>query len=177
MCYNYLAQQICYNPGQDRKIAAILTSVCVCFFFEVFMDKYIDEIIKLSIRAYKLGEVPVGAVVVFNNKIIAKGFNNKIKSNNAMEHAEIVAIKKAAKKIRDWRLCECDLYVTLEPCSMCKEVIKQSRIRNVYYLLDKLDYKKEYNKTRFIKLDKDKSFQQENYRKILSTFFKDKCKR
>ena len=88
-----------------------------------------------------------------------------------------MAIRKAAKKLGDWRLNKCDLYVTLEPCNMCKEVIKQSRLRNVYYLIEKLEYKKDYNKTVFEKITEKESFQQLKYKEKLSAFFKYKCKR
>ena len=131
----------------------------------------------LANKAYKKIEIPVGAIIVFNNKIISKGYNKKNRKNDITNHAEIIAIKKAARKFKDWRLTNCDLYVTLEPCDMCKEIIKQSRIRNVYYLLDKLDYKKGYNKTNFNKMNIENSFQQKLYQEKLSTFFKDKCKR
>lgn len=141
------------------------------------MEKYIDELLKLCDKAYLKNEVPVGAFIVFNNKIISKGYNKRSKNNDIMGHAEIIAIKKAAKRLHDWRLSECDLYVSLEPCNMCKEIIKQSRIKNVYYLLDKLDYKKEYEKTSFNKIETEDSFQQGIYKEKLSTFFKDKCKR
>lgn len=141
------------------------------------MNEYINELLKLSKKAYKNNEVPVGALIVFNNKIIGKGYNVRAKNNDVLGHAEIIAIRKAARKLKDWRLNECDLYVTLEPCSMCKEIIKQSRIKNVYYLVNKLDYKKEYEKTSFIKDDTIDSFQQQKYKDELSTFFKDKCKR
>lgn len=141
------------------------------------MNKYIDEILKLSKKAYINNDVPVGAIVVFNNEIIGRGYNKRNRCNDIMGHAEIIAIRKATKKIKDWRLNECDLYVTLEPCSMCKEIIKQARIRTVFYLIDKPDYKKEYNKTSFEKIECPDSFQQHIYKKQLSTFFKDKCKR
>lgn len=141
------------------------------------MNNYIDEIIKLSKKAYKNNDVPVGAIIVFNNKIVARGYNKRNGCNDIMGHAEIIAIKKAIKRLKDWRLNECDLYVTLEPCSMCKEIIKQARIKNVFYLIDKLDYKKEYNKTCFKKIEPTDSFQQQEYKEQLSTFFKDKCKR
>lgn len=141
------------------------------------MNEYINELLKLSKKAYKNNEVPVGALIVFNNKIIGKGYNVRTKNNDVLGHAEIIAIRKAARKLKDWRLNECDLYVTLEPCSMCKEIIKQSRIKNVYYLVNKLDYKKEYEKTSFVKDDTIDSFQQQKYKDELSTFFKDKCKR
>lgn len=142
------------------------------------MEKVFDVTINLAKKAYKKNEVPVGAVIVFNNKIISKAYNRRSRKNDITSHAEILAIKKAAKKIGDWRLNNCDLYVTLEPCSMCKEVIKQSRINNVYYLIDKYDFKKEYNRTNFEKVNgKEYSFQQKSYSKLLSTFFKLKCKR
>lgn len=141
------------------------------------MNEYINELLKLSKKAYKNNEVPVGAIIVFNNNIIGKGYNVRTKNNDVLGHAEIIAIRKAARKLKDWRLNECDLYVTLEPCSMCKEIIKQSRIKNVYYLVNKLDYKKEYEKTSFIKDDTIDSFQRQKYKDELSTFFKDKCKR
>lgn len=140
------------------------------------MNEYFDATIKLSDKAYKKNEVPVGAVIVFNNKIISKAYNKRSRRNDITNHAEIIAIKKAAHKLNDWRLSECDLYVTLEPCDMCKEVIKQSRIKNVYYLVEKLDYKKGFDKTKF-KCVGNNSFQHQIYKDKLSTFFKLKCKR
>lgn len=142
------------------------------------MDYFFDIALHLANKAYNYNEVPVGAVVVFNNKIIAKAYNKRTRNNDITSHAEVIAIKKAARKIGDWRLNDCDIYVTLEPCSMCKEVIKQSRIANVYYLIDKYNFKKEYTKTNFKKVsEKDYSFQQKKYSELLSKFFKLKCKR
>lgn len=104
------------------------------------MDKYIDtiinEIINEAKKAYKSDEVPVGAIIVKNGKIIAKGHNKRQKSHICTDHAEIIAIKRAEKKLRDWRLFDCELYVTLEPCKMCMEVIKQTRIKKVHFLLE-----------------------------------------
>ena len=84
-------------------------------------------------KARDIDEVPVGAVVVYNNKIIARGHNTREKDQSVLGHAEINAIKKASKKIGSWRLEDCDIYVTLEPCSMCSGAIIQSRIKNLYY--------------------------------------------
>ena len=89
--------------------------------------------LKEAVKAYQLGEVPVGAVIVFNNKIIARGHNTRELSQSVLGHAEINAIKKASKKIGSWRLEDCDIYVTLEPCSMCSGAIIQSRIKNLYF--------------------------------------------
>ena len=84
-------------------------------------------------KAYAKGEIPVGAVVVYQNKIIARGHNLREKKQSVLEHAELVAIKKANQKVGSWRLEECDLYVTLEPCPMCAGAIIQSRIKNLYF--------------------------------------------
>ena len=83
-------------------------------------------------KAASLGEVPVGAVVVRDGKVIASGYNRRETGKNALLHAEIIALHRACKKVGDWRLSDCDLYVTLEPCSMCTGAILNSRIRRVY---------------------------------------------
>lgn len=83
-------------------------------------------------KAAMLGEVPVGAVIVKENKVLAKAYNLKEKLNMSTRHAEIIAVEKACKKLKNWRLTGCDIYITLEPCPMCASAIKQSRISNVY---------------------------------------------
>ena len=98
-----------------------------------YKEKYMKEAYKLAIKAQNEGEVPVGAVIVYQDKIIARGYNRRKKDETTDSHAEMVAIKKANKKIGSWRLEDCDLYVTLEPCPMCAGAIVQARIRNVYY--------------------------------------------
>ncbi len=133
-------------------------------------DKYLKQLIKLAKKASKKKEVPISAIIVKDGKIISKAFNKRIKNNNVLDHAEIMAIRKAEKKLKDWRLFDCDLYVTLKPCSMCETIIKQARIKNVYYLLEKLNFKKEYNKTNFIKISENKQM----YYSILQDFFKKK---
>ena len=84
-------------------------------------------------KAYRKDEIPVGCVIVCENEILACGYNKKECKNNALMHAEIIAIDKACKKLGSWRLDNCDIYVTLEPCMMCMGAIIESRIRNVYY--------------------------------------------
>ncbi len=95
--------------------------------------KYMELAYKNALKAYKLNEVPVGCVIVHDNKIIAQSYNKRETKQNALAHAEVIAINKACKKIGSWRLEDCDLYVTLEPCPMCAGAIIQSRIKNVYY--------------------------------------------
>ena len=102
-------------------------------------EKYMRVAIEEAKKAYKLGEVPVGAVIVKNEKIISKAYNKKEKSNMVIAHAEILAINKASKKLKNWRLEDCDLYVTLEPCPMCASAIKQARINRVFYGLSSSD--------------------------------------
>ncbi len=96
-------------------------------------EKYMLEAIIEAKKAAELGEVPIGAVVVYNDKIISRGFNKKESSKIATEHAEIVAINSACKKIGDWRLSNCTIYVTVEPCLMCCGAILQSRIKRLVY--------------------------------------------
>ena len=91
-----------------------------------------DIAIALARQAELEGEVPVGAVVVCNGEVVGKGRNRREKTQNALAHAEVEAINEACKKIGYWRLNECDLYVTLEPCPMCAGAAINARIRNVY---------------------------------------------
>ena len=88
---------------------------------------------KQAMKAFEIDEVPVGAVIVKNGKIIARAYNKKEKDNNPLGHAEIIAINKACKKLKSWRLLDCDLYVTLEPCPMCAGAIINSRIKRVIF--------------------------------------------
>lgn len=97
---------------------------------------FMREALKEAKKAYKKNEVPIGAVIVYRNKIIARGYNLREKKKNALLHAEIIAINNACKKLKSWRLDECDLYVTLEPCPMCAGAIIQSRIKNVFFGAD-----------------------------------------
>ncbi len=142
------------------------------------MNEYVREIIKEADKAFKKKEVPVGAIIVFNNKIISKAHNKRIEDNDVTSHAEIMAIRKAAKKLKDWRLSDCDLYVTLEPCRMCMEVIKESRINNVFYLIKRSENKKSYYKTNVRMLEcNDLNENIKEYQNKLSNFFKLNCKR
>ncbi|MGM9613496.1 MAG: tRNA adenosine(34) deaminase TadA [Butyricicoccus sp.] len=96
-------------------------------------EKYMKAALKLARKAADEGEVPVGAVVVCDGKIVGRGRNRRETKKNALCHAEIEAINKACKKLGGWRLHRCDLYVTLEPCPMCTGAIINSRIKTLYY--------------------------------------------
>ena len=96
-------------------------------------EKFIKEAIKLAKISATEGEVPVGAVIVKGDKIIATGRNTRENTNNATAHAEMQAIENACEKLNSWRLCECELYCTLEPCAMCAGAIINTRIKKVVF--------------------------------------------
>lgn len=103
------------------------------------VEKFMKEALKEAQKAYDKEEVPVGAVIVKDGKIIARAHNQKEIKNDTTCHAEILAIQKASKKLGAWRLSECEMYVTLEPCPMCTGALIQSRIKKVY--IGAMDYK------------------------------------
>lgn len=117
-------------------------------------------------------EVPVSCIIVNkkNNQIIAKSTNNRRKKYSVLGHAEINAIEEAEKKIKDWRLNECNMYVSLKPCEMCQIIIEKSRINHVYYLLDREKTKTIINNMTELDCLKIKK----EYRTLLSDFFKSK---
>ncbi len=94
--------------------------------------KYMKEALKQAKKAAKIGEVPIGCVIVYQDRIIGRGYNRRMTDKTALAHAEISAIKKACKEIGDWRLDDTEIYITLEPCQMCAGAIVQSRIRKVF---------------------------------------------
>lgn len=94
-------------------------------------EKYMREAIRQAKKAYALEEVPIGCVIVFQDKIIGRGYNRRTIDKNTLAHAELIAIKKASRKLGDWRLEDCTMYVTLEPCQMCSGAIIQARIKRV----------------------------------------------
>ena len=143
-------------------------------------EKYMKEALKEAIKAYKKLEVPVGAVIVKDEEIIARAHNLKEIKNDTTKHAEILAIQKASKKIEAWRLEECEMYVTLEPCTMCAGAIINSRIKKVYIGTEDpkagacgsvlnifADYKFNH------KVEYEIGIMQEECEKILKDFFKE----
>lgn len=94
-------------------------------------EKYMKEAIRQARKAYAIGEVPIGCVIVYKDKIIGRGYNRRMADKNTLSHAELIAIRKASRKMDDWRLEECTMYVTLEPCQMCSGAIVQSRMSRV----------------------------------------------
>lgn len=123
----------------------------------------------LNKKAIKHNEVPVSCIITKDDKIISKAYNNKITKHDPTAHAEIIAIRKAARKLKTWNLNECRLYVTLYPCKMCLDVINEARIKEVYYILDN---EKEINNN--VKITKINSEKNEYFQEELKGFFKNK---
>lgn len=143
-------------------------------------EKFMKEALKEAKKAYDKLEVPVGCVIVKDDKIIARGHNLKETKFDTTKHAEIITIQKASKKLKSWRLIDCDMYVTLEPCSMCAGAIINSRIKNLY--IGALDGKtgaagsvlnlfEDYTFNH--KVNVEKGILKEDCEKILKDFFKE----
>ena len=104
------------------------------------MDKkYFDLVYKESLKAFNCDEIPIGAVIVKDDRVIASAFNRKESSNCCLDHAELIAIREASNILNNWRLNDCDIYISLDPCPMCASAIKQARFRNVYAALSNSD--------------------------------------
>ena len=132
------------------------------------INKYMQIAYNEAIKAYKKNEIPVGTVIVKKSKIIAKSHNNRQYKYNVLGHAEINAVLKAEKKLKDWRLDGCTMYVTLAPCQMCQMIINESRIEKVYYLLEQ---KNQIYMKNIIQTNDCKQLKNE-YQKIMNNFFK-----
>ena len=140
--------------------------------------EFLDLAFKYAKKAYKNNEVPIGAVIVKDNKVIGYGYNQKEKKNSVLEHAEIIAIRMPSKELNNWRLDDCDIYVTLDPCPMCASAIKQARIKNVYSACSNLDKENEKVVVDILKCDKTNpevnlisNIEPEKSKKILNSFF------
>lgn len=109
------------------------------------MNKYIEEVIKEAKKSLKSDDVPIGAIIVQNGKIIGRGHNTREKQKLITRHAEINALEQACKNKKDWYLNDCEIYVTLEPCPMCLNALAQARIAKIYYLTsrDKMEHVKD----------------------------------
>jgi tRNA(adenine34) deaminase len=111
------------------------------------MNDFMNLALKQALKAYKKQEVPIGAIVVKNGKIISKAYNKKENKQITTKHAEIIAIERACKKLKTWHLDGCEIYTTMEPCLMCYGAIEQSRISKIYYGLKNMNFgfKSKYN--------------------------------
>ncbi len=129
------------------------------------MNEYVKILIKLANKSLKYNDIPVGAIVLKDNEIVGKGYNNRYRAKKVTGHAEINAILAAEKKLNDHRLNGCVLISTLMPCPMCREVIKESRIDKVYYILSRPDSEnlkiKGYEKLDNIELELVKKYKED----------------
>ena len=145
------------------------------FFVGDNMEKYMIEALKEANKAFSIDEVPIGCVIVKDNKIISRGYNKKESTKLATSHAEIIAINKACKKLNNWRLLDCTLYVTVEPCLMCCGAIIQTRIKKIVYGIDNENYGGiEYIKNNEIEIEKN--IMAEECKNIIKKFFEEKRK-
>ena len=134
------------------------------------MNEYYMKIaLKLAKKALKQGEVPVGAIIVKDNKIIAKAYNKKEKTHNVTKHAEIIVISKACRKLKNWRLENCEMYVTMEPCMMCSGAIEQSRLKKIVYGVKNENYGYIHN---LKNIEIISQVCEKECREIVQTFFK-----
>ena len=124
----------------NRKKCNMNTNVSRETFEKKTNEYYMNLAIKQAQKALKYNEVPVGAIIVKNNKIISQAYNKREKRKDVTQHAEIIAISKACKKLKNWRLDDCVLYVTMEPCMMCTGAIEQSRIKKIIYGIQNDNY-------------------------------------
>ncbi len=130
----------------------------------------LKQLKQLTLKALKKDEVPVACIIVKDSKIISKAYNQKISKKDPTAHAEVIAIKKACKKIHSWNLKDCKLYVTLKPCNMCLTIIKEARITNVEYLVDN---NKIVNNKMIITKSNNQEYE-EYFSNIISKFFRNK---
>ena len=133
-------------------------------------QRYMDVALEEAKKAYNEGNTPVGAVIVHKDTIIAKSHNTKNSTNVATHHAELLAIEKACKKLKTWRLNDCTMYVTLEPCSMCYGAIAEARIKRVVYIVES-KYQELLDNSNNVVIDKFKT--DKIYEELLKNFFKE----
>lgn len=137
------------------------------------MDFYVNKIFDLAKEAYGHDEIPVGAIVVKDDNIIGYGYNTRNSSKSVIGHAEIAAIEMACNNIGDWRLDDCEMYVTLLPCMMCTGAIIESRISKVYYLCDRTNV--QFICKKYIKIEEiDNYIIKQKYINLLHLFFENK---
>lgn len=134
-------------------------------------EEIIKKLLRLAKKAERKNEVPVAAVLVKNYKIVSSAYNRKNKTNNIIMHAEIICLLKYIKKIKNWRLDDYELYVTLEPCEMCKKIIEETRVKKVYYFCEKTSVN--MSKTIYKKIENEKN---EEISSLLKNFFEIKRK-
>lgn len=136
-------------------------------------EKLWKKLFSLADKSLAMDEFPVSAIIFDDTGIISCGYNKRNKSNKTTDHAEIIAVEKANRKLKNWNLQNKCMVVTLEPCDMCKAVLKEARLDKVFYLVPRYDYKKQYKCTNFQFYDLD-SQSLEKYKRDIKNFFVNK---
>ena len=136
-------------------------------------NKLWKKLFKLAEKSLQNDEFPVSAIIFDESGIISCGYNKRNASKKTTDHAEIIAIEKANRKLKEWNLQNKCMLITLEPCDMCKAVIKEARLKNIYYLVPRYTYKKQYKCSNFETVEFEGP-EKEKYMKDIQTFFKDK---
>ncbi|SET04165.1 nucleoside deaminase [Anaerobranca gottschalkii] len=139
-------------------------------------EKFMHLALEQANKAFELGEVPIGAVVIRNNEVISLGFNMRETLKDPTAHAELIAIKRAAQKLQGWRLIDCEIYVNVEPCAMCCEAIIQSRMKKLIFGLREPKTGAVYSqlelpKIRNAKLEIEEGILEEESKRLLQKFF------
>ena len=138
-------------------------------------ELYMNIAIKEAKKGLKKEEIPVGAVIVKNGEVIAKSHNKRHRSNQVIDHAEIIAIKKANKVMNNWRLEDCEIYITLEPCPMCASAIEQARIKRVITgAINKNEESRKITNEILKKREREFEVRKEESTILLDAFFKEK---
>ena len=135
------------------------------------MEKYIQLLYKLARKAARNGDVPVSAIILKNDRIIATGYNNRQKKSFVLGHAEVNAIIKAERKLGDFRLNDCILLTTLKPCKMCQSIIEAARIKEIYYILDQKGVES-YQRANFKQLNHKDNVFIDKYQLLFDDFFR-----
>ena len=136
-------------------------------------EKYIEKIYDLAKKSYDIDEIPVGAIIVRDGEIISEGINSRENMNSVIGHAEINAIEEACKVVGDWRLDDCEMYVTLLPCMMCSGAIFESRLKKIYYLCDRTNVC--FQTSEYINVEKIENCEyEEKCLNLLKLFFENK---
>lgn len=151
--------------------------MCIIFFGEMLMkdEIYMEMALQEAKKAYKKEEIPVGAIIVKNGKIICKAHNKKNRSNRVKDHAEMLVIDKANRKLRNWRLEECEIYITLEPCPMCASAIEQARIKRIVTgAVNKNEDTKQISETILKGKEIKKGVKEKECTSLINNFFKNK---
>lgn len=136
-------------------------------------EKILKKLFALAKKSLRNNEFPVSAIIYDENGIISSGYNRRNRTHKTTDHAEIIAVEKANKKLKNWNLQNKCMIVTLEPCDMCKTVLKEARLGKIYYIIPRYAYKKQYKCTAFQKIDLDTQ-DVEDYRNDISSFFANK---